>query len=67
MFGLVSIFSLVMALAMAIPGPAREPWSTSDDYFRVVERGFRLDRMPHHVHFVEKGEMIESIAYNCWC
>ena len=46
MFGLLAILSLALASAMGIPEPAREPWSTSDDYFKVVERGFRLDSMP---------------------
>ena len=59
---LLFVYSLTIALALAIPEPPREPWSTTDEYFKVVERGFRLDSMPHNVHFVERGKLLEVVT-----
>ena len=56
----VALFLALTGMVGAIPKPAREPWSTTDDYFKVVEMGFLLDSMPHHVHFIEKGKIMNS-------
>lgn len=56
----VVLYLALTGMVVANPEPAREPWSTTDDYFKVVERGFLLDSMPHHVHFIEKGKIIFS-------
>ena len=55
---------VLIGVALAIPEPAREPWATSDDYFKVVEKGFRFDSMPHHVHFVEKGKFAKINGFS---
>ena len=53
----IILYLALTGMVLAIPEPAREPWSTTDDYFKVVERVFCLDSMPHHVHFIEKGKI----------
>ena len=54
-----TIISLVLTgMVFATPEHAWEPWATTNDYFKVVERGFHLDAMPHHVHFIEKGKVL---------
>ena len=61
MIGSTILYLVLTGMVVAIPEPAREPWATSNDYFQVVERGFGLDSMPHHVHFIEKGKV--NFAY----
>ena len=39
------IYLALTGMVLAIPEPAREPWATTDVYFKVVERDFRLDSM----------------------
>ena len=62
MIALAIMLLVLIRVALAIPEPAREQWATSDDYFKVVEKGFRLDAMPHHIHFIEKGKFAKIIG-----